>query len=77
MPSKQSVYTITNKSGILLSIFILISVATSAQLADHVKNIFPENTKVYGNIPYANDTSPFHLPDVYLPAIATKRLPLV
>ena len=46
-------------------------------MADRVKNIFPENTKVYGNIPYAKDTSRFHLLDIYLPANTTKPLPLV
>lgn len=63
-----------------LIVVLLISLCTStghAQLADRVKNIFPENTKVYGNIPYANDTSRFHLLDIYLPANTTRPLPLV
>ena len=61
--------------------FLLISLCSintgNAQMAERVKNIFPENTKVYGNIPYANDTSRFHLLDIYLPANTTKPLPLV
>ncbi len=65
----------------IIFLFSLIALSFSntlhAQMADRVKNIFPENTKVYGNIPYANDTSRFHLLDIYLPANTTKPLPLV
>ncbi len=67
----------TNKQTALIFLFLFITVAASAQAADRVKNIIPENTKVYGNIPYAGDTSHFHLLDIYLPANTSKPLPLV
>ena len=62
---------------LLLFFFLLQKEQVVAQPADRVKQIFPENTKVYGNIPYANDTSHFHLLDIYLPANTSKPLPLV
>lgn len=37
----------------------------------------PAGTVAYGNIPYAGDTSRFHLLDVYLPPNTGKPLPLV
>jgi len=48
-----------------------------AQLAVRVQNIFSANTEVYGNIPYANDSSRFHLLDIYLPPNSSKPLPVV
>ncbi|MEO5681773.1 MAG: alpha/beta hydrolase [Chitinophagaceae bacterium] len=48
-----------------------------AQLTDKMKTILPANTVAYGNIPYADDTSRFHLLDIYLPANTSKPLPLV
>ena len=48
-----------------------------AQLTDKMKTILPAGTIAYGNIPYANDTSHFHLLDVYLPANTSKPLPVV
>jgi acetyl esterase/lipase len=56
---------------------MLCATATHAQLSERVKTIFPESTKVYGNIPYAADTSRFHLLDIYLPADTRSPLPLV
>jgi len=56
---------------------LLYQLQGNAQPAERVKNIFPVNTIVYGNISYANDTSHFHLLDIYLPANANKKLPLV
>lgn len=51
--------------------------AYSQEMSERVKSIFPEGTIVHGNIPYANDTLKKHLLDIYLPANATGRLPLV
>jgi acetyl esterase/lipase len=48
-----------------------------SQLHESMQKIFPENTKVYGNIPYAADTSHFHLLDIYVPANTSQPLPLV
>ncbi len=42
-----------------------------------VKNLFPEGTVFYQNIPYANDTLQKHLLDIYLPHNAKKNLPLI
>ncbi len=42
-----------------------------------VRKIFPAGTRVYGNIPYAGDSSRFHLLDIYTPAGAAKIRPLV
>jgi acetyl esterase/lipase len=72
----------TNRKFPVTTIFILlISIsnfnAANAQLTDKMKTILPANTVVYGNIPYANDTSHFHLLDVYLPANTSKPLPVV
>ncbi len=63
---------------LVLAFGLLISATTAkAQLTDFMKTILPEGTIAYGNIPYANDTSRFHLLDIYLPAKTTKPLPLV
>ena len=64
---------------ILLSVSLLFySIQqAAAQPAERIRNIFPAGTKVYNNVPYAADTSQFHLLDIYLPANASKTLPLV
>ena len=49
----------------------------NAQLTDKMKAILPAGTIAYGNVPYAGDTSHFHLLDIYLPANTSKPLPLV
>ncbi len=38
---------------------------------------FPEGTILHGNVPYNNDTLQKHLLDIYLPANANGKLPLV
>ena len=40
-------------------------------------NIFPQGTLLHSDIPYNNDTLPKHLLDVYIPANAKGKLPLV
>ena len=42
-----------------------------------VINVFPDNTVLHGNINYNNDTLQKHLLDIYLPANAKGKLPLV
>jgi len=66
------------RPSFLLSV-LLFSFIThiQAQIAPQVKDIFPESTVVYGNVPYANDTLKRHQLDVYLPAGTDKHLPLV
>lgn len=64
--------------------FLLMAISTicfvsamHAQLTEKMKTIVPAGTIAFGNIPYANDTSHFHLLDIYLPANTKKPLPLV
>lgn len=42
-----------------------------------VIDIFPKGTILHGNIPYNNDSLPKHLLDIYLPAGAKGKVPLV
>lgn len=42
-----------------------------------VIDVFPEGTILHGNVPYNNDTLQKHLLDIYLPANAEGKLPLV
>lgn len=58
-------------------LFLLCSRYAVAQPADRVRNIFPQNTIAYNNIPYANDTLKKHLLDIYLPANAKANTPLI
>ncbi|RYY61811.1 MAG: alpha/beta hydrolase [Chitinophagaceae bacterium] len=48
-----------------------------AQQPSPVSRIFPEGTKTYANIPYEADTLQKHLLDIYVPANASKPVPLV
>src|SRR5450631_2494284 len=61
----------------LVSSLYTSNASAQTALSRKANTIFPENTIVYGNIPYANDTSHFHLLDIYLPANTIKPLPLV
>ena len=42
-----------------------------------VIDAFPQGTILHGNVRYNNDTLPKHLLDIYLPANANGKLPLV
>lgn len=44
---------------------------------NHVFDVFPRGTILHGNVQYNNDTLPKHLLDIYLPAKATGKIPLV
>jgi acetyl esterase/lipase len=61
----------------LLILSALFTIAQSPQPPERVKSIFPPQTIVYGNIPYAGDTLRRHLLDIYLPAGAGPHTPLV
>lgn len=61
-------------SAILLALSLNIA---QGQTHNRVLDIFPEGTILHGNIPYANDTLKKHLLDIYLPANATGKIPLV
>ena len=56
---------------------LFITLSVMGQASDRVRSIFPEGTITHGNISYANDTVKKHLLDIYLPAKATGKLPLV
>ncbi|RAI88458.1 alpha/beta hydrolase [Algoriphagus yeomjeoni] len=60
--------------GILLSCFIACQ---SFAQSNRVMNLFPEGTILHGNIPYQSDTLKKHLLDIYLPANATGKVPLI
>jgi len=59
-----------------LLLLLSISLAQS-QTQNPVMKYFPEGTILHGNIPYNNDTLKKHLLDIYLPANATGKTPLV
>lgn len=60
---------------LLLPLLCLSGVA--AQNAAAVQQFFASGTVFHSNIPYANDTLQKHLLDIYLPARAKAKLPLV
>lgn len=55
----------------------LIAVTQGFSQTNPVIDAFPEGTILHGNIAYNNDTLQKHLLDIYLPANATGKLPLV
>jgi acetyl esterase/lipase len=63
---------------IIISTFLilLIIINVNAQ-PDRIKNIFPAGTTFHQNIPYAGDTIKKHLLDIYLPANAAAKTPLI
>ena len=60
----------------ILLLFISITTGSYAQ-TNPVIDAFPKGTILKGNIPYNGDTLNKHLLDIYLPANATGKLPLV
>lgn len=65
------------KASIYLIFLILIAGIQGIAQTNPVMDIFPEGTVLHGNIPYNNDTLNKHLLDIYLPADARGKLPLV
>ena len=61
---------------IALLAFVQTQIACG-QKANPFVNVFPQGTVIHGNIPYNNDTVQKHLLDIYLPANAKGKLPLV
>jgi acetyl esterase/lipase len=64
---------------ISIPIFYLFLVAATSGFAqtNPVINAFPKGTVLHGNINYNNDTVQKHLLDIYLPANAKGKVPLV
>lgn len=61
-------------------IFFLFSFTTTINgiaQTNPVVDAFPKGTVLHGNIPYNSDTLKKHLPDIYLPANAKGKVPLV
>lgn len=63
-------------SAALTGLFLFVLLCGNAQ-TNPVKDIFPPGTVMHGNIPYNNDDLPKHLFDIYIPANASGKLPLV
>lgn len=49
----------------------------TAQAPAYIRNIFPEGTRFYENVPYAADTLRKHLLDIYVPPNAKSFLPVI
>src|SRR5438128_9281724 len=64
---------------LLLIVSMVIHTLTMAQMpaASQIEARLPKGTVVHGNIPYNNDTLKKHLLDIYVPAGAKGKLPLV
>lgn len=61
----------------LLAFLFLTSLAGSTHAQSRVQGLFPQGTITHSNIAYANDTSKKHLLDIYLPASASNKTPLI
>ena len=65
------------KKTIIQFFFLLLTLSNSFSQTNPVIHIFPQGTILHGNVPYNNDTLPKHLLDIYVPANARGKLPLV
>lgn len=65
------------KKIIIQHFFLFLTVTCGFSQTNPVIHIFPQGTILHGNIPYNNDTLSKHLLDIYLPANANGKLPLV
>src|SRR4028118_2244268 len=63
------------KIGFVFLFFIVVTGAFSQ--TNRVIGLFPQGTILHGNVPYNNDTIQKHLLDIYLPANAKGKIPLV
>jgi len=61
----------------IMSMVILSAAIAQPPSSSRVQGRLPKGTIIYGNIPYNNDTLPKHLLDIYVPAGAKGKLPLV
>jgi acetyl esterase/lipase len=65
------------KKVILFFFLLLIIVTNGFSQTNPVIGALPKGTILHGNVAYNNDTLQKHLLDIYLPANATGKLPLV
>ncbi len=57
--------------------FLFVVLSHGFAQTNPVIDIFPKGTILHGNVPYHNDQLPKHLLDIYLPANAKGKIPLV
>lgn len=63
---------------LIISVLAIVNVQFAiAQKANPFKDVFPQGTVIHGNIPYNNDTLKKHLLDIYLPANAKGKVPII
>ena len=67
------------KALLILIIAVVIQIVANAQMptASVIESHLPKGTIVHGNIPYNNDTLKKHLLDIYVPANANGKVPMV
>ena len=67
------------KTFLILIIAVLIQIVVFAQMptASLIESRLPKGTIIHGNISYNNDTLKKHLLDIYVPADAKGKVPLV
>jgi acetyl esterase/lipase len=66
-----------NIFAVIIVFFSLSFYNTYCQKANPYVDVFPKGTVIHGNIPYNNDTLKKHLLDIYLPANAKRKVPLI
>lgn len=64
------------KKSLQLIVCLLIAFTGFSQ-TNRVYDLFPKGTVLHGNVPYNNDTISKHLLDIYIPAGAKGKIPLV
>ncbi len=57
-----------------LTLLFILGQKANAQSSNPKKDIFPQGTVFFENIPYANDTLKKHLLDIYLPPVKKSKL---
>jgi len=68
------------RNGYLISLLLIVLIGGPVQAGaqpPRIKDIFPEGTVMEKNLSYANDSNKKHLLDIYLPANAKGKIPLV
>lgn len=61
----------------IILLLLLTGVTNAFAQSNRVIDLFPKGTVLHGNIAYNNDTLPKHLLDIYLPANAKGKVPVV
>src|SRR5690606_22113657 len=64
------------KKNAIIMVCILFAVTVYSQ-SNPVISLFPEGTVLYGNISYNDNSHEKHLLDIYLPASAKEKVPLL